>query len=130
LGLHTLKSPTRFREDPIFDVKLETDVSDIRGVMAETFGWLAKHFDTSRVAAVGHRVVHGGESYAGPVRIDDATIEALDKLTMLAPLHQPQALRLIRAIRELRPDLPQSASFDTAFHRTNTDYPTNISPES
>ena len=103
------------------DVKLETDVSDIRGVMAETFGWLAKHFDMSRVAAVGHRVVHGGESYAGPVRIDDATIEALEKLTMLAPLHQPQSLRLIRAIRELRPDLPQSASFDTAFHRTNAE---------
>ena len=103
------------------DVKLETNVSDIRGVMAETFGWLAKHFDMSRVAAVGHRVVHGGESYAGPVRIDDATIEALEKLTMLAPLHQPQSLRLIRAIRELRPDLPQSASFDTAFHRTNAE---------
>jgi acetate kinase len=103
------------------DVKLETDVSDIRGVMAATFGWLAKHFDMSRVAAGGHRVVHGGESYAGPVRIDDATIEALEKLTMLAPLHQPQSLRLIRAIRELRPDLPQSASFDTAFHRTNAE---------
>ena len=102
-----------------FDVKLETDVSDIRGVMAETFGWLAKHFDTSRVAGVGHRVVHGGDFFAGPVRIDESTIKAIDKLTLLAPLHQPHSLRLIRAIRELRPDLPQSASFDTAFHRTN-----------
>ena len=54
-----------------FDVKLETDVSDIRGVMAETFGRLAKHFDTSRVAGVGHRVVHGGDFFAGPARIDD-----------------------------------------------------------
>ena len=95
-------APPSFRltEGPTtFDVKLKTDVADIRGVMAETFGWLAKHFDTSRVAAVGHRVVHGGDSYGGPIRIDDATIEALDKLTMLAPLHQPESLRLIRAIR-------------------------------
>ena len=46
-------------------------------------------------------------------------LKAIDKLTLLAPLHQPHSLRLIRAIRELRPDLPQSASFDTAFHRTN-----------
>ena len=72
-----------------FDVKLETDVSDIRGVMAETFGWLAKHFDTSRVAGVGHRVVHGGDFFAGPARIDESTIKAIDKLTLLAPLHQP-----------------------------------------
>ena len=47
-----------------------------------------------------------GNFFAGLVRIDDATIEAIDKLTLLAPLHQPHSLRLIRAIRELRPDLP------------------------
>ena len=116
------KNPPSFRVTEgatTFDVNLKTDVSDIRGVIAETFTRLANHFDTSRVAGVGHRVVHGGNSFAGPVRIDDATIEAIDKLTLLAPLHQPHSLRLIRAIRELRPDLPQSASFDTAFHRTN-----------
>jgi len=104
-----------------FNVNLETDVSDIRGVIAETFSRLANHFDTSHVVAAGHRVVHGGDSFAAPARIDDATIDAIDKLTLLAPLHQPHSLRLIRAIRELRPDLPQSASFDTAFHRTNSE---------
>ncbi|MGD5575237.1 acetate kinase, partial [Xanthomonas citri pv. citri] len=53
--------------------------------------------------------------------MDDPTIETIDKLTMLAPLHQSQSLRLIRAIRHLRPDLVQAASFDTAFHRTNAE---------
>lgn len=89
--------------------------------MAETFGWLGKHFDMGRLTTIGHRVVHCGDTFAGPVRIDDPTIETIDKLTMLAPLHQPQSLRLIRAIKHLRPELVQAASFDTAFHRTNAE---------
>lgn len=117
------RKPLSFRvtEGPVtFEVDLKAEASDdLREVMAETFGWLGKHFDMSRLTTVGHRVVHGGDTFAGPVRIDDAAIEAIDTLTMLAPLHQPQSLRLIRAIRHLRPDLAQSASFDTAFHRTN-----------
>jgi len=68
--------------------------------------------------AAGHRVVHGGLQHRGPVRIDDATLAALDALTPLAPLHQPHSLRLIRALRRLRPALVQTASFDTAFHLT------------
>lgn len=121
-----------FRKDPptlhvvkgteISETVLKATASDdLREVIAETFGWLAQHFDMSRVSAVGHRVVHGGDLFAGPVRIDDASIEEIDGLTSLAPLHQPQCLRLIRAIRHLKPDLPQTASFDTAFHRTNPD---------
>lgn len=70
-----------------FQVNLNPDPSKTPDIMAETFGWLAKHFDLNRVTVVGHRVVHGGNSFAGPVRIDDPTIEALDKLTILAPLH-------------------------------------------
>jgi acetate kinase len=73
----------------------------------------------ARVGLVGHRVVHGGDRFAGPIRLDDAAIEAIEALTMLAPLHQPHSLRVIKAIRHLRPDLLQTASFDTAFHRTN-----------
>jgi acetate kinase len=72
-------------------------------------------------AAVAHRVVHGGNSFAGPVRIDDAVIDALEALTVLAPLHQPQALRLVRAMRALAPGIVQVASFDTAFHRSMPD---------
>jgi acetate kinase len=62
--------------------------------------------------------VHGGLDFAGPVRITPEVIEALQALSPLAPLHQPHNLAPIRAIAEMRPDLPQIACFDTAFHRT------------
>lgn len=68
--------------------------------------------------AAAHRVVHGGQRHHGPVRVDDATLAALDALTPLAPLHQPHSLRPIRALQRLRPGLVQTASFDTAFHQT------------
>ncbi|MCT7668098.1 acetate/propionate family kinase [Shinella kummerowiae] len=93
--------------------------ADLRGVLSETVAVLGRHFDLGEVAAVGHRVVHGGDRFAGPVRLDGDSIAAIDALTVLAPLHQPQSLRLIRAIGNVLPDLPQVASFDTAFHRTN-----------
>jgi acetate kinase len=65
-----------------------------------------------------HRVVHGGTRFRGAVCIDDAVLAELEALTPLAPLHQPHCLRLVRAMGRLRPDLPQTASFDTAFHHT------------
>jgi acetate kinase len=67
--------------------------------------------------AVGHRVVHGGPVYEAPVMVDDAVIEALERYIPLAPLHQPENLRAIRALRAHAPHLPQVACFDTAFHR-------------
>ncbi|WP_214364414.1 acetate/propionate family kinase [Pseudonocardia sp. H11422] len=67
------------------------------------------------VDAVGHRVVHGGPRHRGPARIDDALVDELEKLTDLAPLHQPRALAGIRAVSRLLPDIPAVASFDTAF---------------
>jgi acetate kinase len=68
--------------------------------------------------AVGHRVVHGGTTFSTAVVIDDDTLAALDALTELAPLHQPAALDLIRAVRRLRPALPAVACLDTGFHAT------------
>jgi acetate kinase len=67
--------------------------------------------------AVGHRVVHGGPVYEAPVMVDDAVIAALERYIPLAPLHQPENLRAIRALRAHSPLLPQVACFDTAFHR-------------
>src|SRR3546814_9361162 len=55
------------------------------------------------------------------VLIDDHAMEQMESLVPLAPLHQPQALHLVHAIRRLRPEVRQTASFDTAFHRTNTE---------
>ena len=94
---------------------------DLHDVLDETLGWFATHFPLDDLVSVGHRVVHGGDRFTGPVAIEDDTLAAIAALVPLAPLHQPQSLRLIRAIRHLRPQLIQSASFDTAFHRTQTD---------
>ena len=71
-----------------------------------------------KIAAVGHRVVHGGMHFAAPVRVDDAVLAELDTLVPLAPLHQPHNLAPIRTIAAHAPHLPQVACFDTAFHRT------------
>jgi acetate kinase len=70
------------------------------------------------VLGVGHRVVHGGTEFAGPVRIDQAVMASLKKLVPLAPLHQPHNLAPIEAIAANQPELPQVACFDTAFHRS------------
>jgi acetate kinase len=68
-------------------------------------------------AAIGHRVVHGGLEFAEPELIDDAVVDKLDRLVPLAPLHQPHNVAVIKAVRQMRPDVPQVACFDTAFHR-------------
>lgn len=73
---------------------------------------------THNVIGVGHRVVHGGRDFSAPVKIDDKTLEQLEALTPLAPLHQPHNLAPAKLIRKQFPDLPQVACFDTAFHRT------------
>jgi len=70
------------------------------------------------VDAAGHRVVHGGSVFNQPVVLDDTVDESLGMLTDLAPLHNPRGLAAIAALRELRPDLPQVACFDTSFHAT------------
>ncbi len=69
------------------------------------------------LCAAGHRVVHGGAEFAAPVRIDETVLTRLEALAPLAPLHQPHNLAGIRALLRLRPELPQIACFDTAFHR-------------
>jgi acetate kinase len=74
--------------------------------------------DLAGLAAVGHRVVHGGLRFTEPALIDDEVVAAVESLVPLAPLHNPPNLAGITATRALLPDLPQVAVFDTAFHRT------------
>jgi acetate kinase len=74
--------------------------------------------DAGPCDAVGHRVVHGGTRFREPAVVDDATLAALEDLTALAPLHQPIAVELIRAVQRVLPDTPAVACFDTAFHAT------------
>jgi acetate kinase len=68
------------------------------------------------LAAVGHRIVHGGTRYRTAVRLDDEVEASLAALTDLAPLHQPKSLAALAAVKAVRPDLPAVACFDTAFH--------------
>jgi acetate kinase len=67
--------------------------------------------------AIGHRVVHGGPDYSEPVAVDDSLLARLDTFSPLAPLHQPNNLAPIRAVRQRQPHVLQVACFDTAFHR-------------
>lgn len=71
-----------------------------------------------RLVAVAHRVVHGGERYVRPVRVDAQVLSDLRSYIPLAPLHQPFALEAIGILLAQDPDLPQIACFDTAFHHT------------
>ncbi len=104
------------------DIPLTAVVTDdLHEVIDETLSWLGTHFSVSALAGIGHRVVHGGDRFAGPEAISGNTLDMIETLVPLAPLHQPQSIRLIRAIRHLRPALPQIASFDTAFHRSQSD---------
>jgi acetate kinase len=85
-------------------------------------------FDIGRLAEVlrgweepdviGHRIVHGGTLFTGPVQIDDTVCTRLRDLTALAPLHQPKSLAALDAVTALLPDVVATASFDTAFHTT------------
>ena len=74
--------------------------------------------DRHDIAAVGHRVVHGGSRYTSATVITDAVEQGIDELSSLAPLHNPANLQGIRAARAALPDVPQVAVFDTAFHHT------------
>lgn len=72
----------------------------------------------SRMLGVGHRVVHGGERHVQPVRVDPEVLAYLERLTPMAPLHQPHDLGAIRELMAAQPGLLQVACFDTEFHRT------------
>ncbi|MGH8736480.1 MAG: acetate/propionate family kinase [Burkholderiales bacterium] len=82
--------------------------------------WIEQRMDGRRLAAVGHRVVHGGTRYVAPVLVDAQVLAQLEALVPLAPLHQPHNLAAIRRLAALRPGLAQVACFDTAFHRGQT----------
>jgi acetate kinase len=92
------------------------------GAFRVIHNWLvAHHAGEHELAAIGHRVVHGGMAHDRPVKLDASIIAELEALVPLAPLHQPHALAAIRAAAAAAPGLPQIACFDTAFHRTQTE---------
>ena len=87
---------------------LDALLSDAHGVIRSV----------SEIDAVGHRVVHGGEEFAGSVFIDGAVMGALEKCIPLAPLHNPANITGIKACQSVMPGVPMVGVFDTAFHQT------------
>lgn len=98
----------------------QKDAADAAGghLFTEVLGFIEDRFGDHRLRAIGHRIVHGGPDYSGPVELTDDVYAKLEALTPLAPLHQPRCLAPIRTIRTIKPDLTQIACFDTAFHHT------------
>jgi acetate kinase len=92
--------------------------AEFGAMLGALLAWAERHVQPDALAAVGHRVVHGGRDLTAPVRLTAEILQQLDALTPLAPLHQPHSLAPIRTLMTLRPNLPQVACFDTAFHRT------------
>lgn len=78
--------------------------------------------DLSAISVVGHRVVHGGEKFQNSVVVDDAVLEEIESLSVLAPLHNPVNAEGIREARRVFPAVPHVAVFDTAFHSTLPSY--------
>jgi acetate kinase len=88
-----------------------------RAAMQMLGEWIGEFLRGGPVSAVGHRVVHGGAAFTGPVVIDPAVLDRLNDLIPLAPLHQPHNLKAIEAVAIAYPGVPQVACFDTSFHR-------------
>ncbi|TCU78392.1 acetate kinase [Bradyrhizobium sp. R2.2-H] len=94
------------------------DAPDAAGghLFADVLGFIKDRFGERSLRAVGHRIVHGGPDYSGPVVLTDDITAKLEALTPLAPLHQPRCLAPVRTLAAIRPKLTQIACFDTAFH--------------
>jgi len=90
---------------------------DHQGAMGAILGWLRREGFDKSIAAVGHRVVHGGPDLVEPMLINGEALAKLKRLIPLAPLHQPHNIAGIEAAMKAFPSIPQVACFDTAFHR-------------
>lgn len=92
--------------------------SDHEQSMSALLDWGLNSGAARKFGAIGHRVLHGGSVYEGPVRVDDEVFRQLEELDPLGPLHQPHNLLGIKILAGLLPEIPQVACFDTAFHCT------------
>jgi acetate kinase len=95
---------------------LSSEVNNVPAALDKVVSFLRDHIG-QLPTAIGHRVVHGGPNFSEPTVISEAVLKRLDKFAPLAPLHQPNNLAPIRAVRERQPQLLQVVCFDTAFHR-------------
>lgn len=103
-------------EKKTVNVDLPTHNEALREVFALLLNGAIKNLD--EIAAVGHRVVHGGEIFKESTLVTDKVIEQIDELSTLAPLHNPAAVLGLKAVKAALPNVPQVTVFDTAFHQT------------
>jgi acetate kinase len=96
----------------------QTQPSSPSEVLPLILPWAREWLGQQPLAALGHRVVHGGPHHSKPARVTPELLSELEALVPLAPLHEPHNLAPIRMVMQLNPELPQIACFDTAFHRT------------
>jgi acetate kinase len=92
------------------------NVPDHAAAVAVLMDWMQKLSGRGALAAIGHRVVHGGPKYYKPQRITGEMLEELRRLSPFDPDHMPEEILLTEAFQHRFPDLPQVACFDTAFH--------------
>jgi acetate kinase len=114
-----LRAETRDGTSLIDKTYTAQEIPDVATAMEAGGGWL-RETQKVELAAVGHRVVHGGPQYDRPVVINKEVLTRLEGLSALAPLHQPNNLAPIRRLMQRQPELIQVACFDTAFHRGHT----------
>lgn len=86
--------------------------------MSALLDWALTTGTSRHIAAIGHRILHGGNLYKAPVLVTEHVLKQLDTLDPLGPLHQPHNLAAVRILAELMPEIPQVACFDTSFHST------------
>lgn len=110
-----VKSPSG---EDLFETHRETSDADSGHLFGDVLGFVEDRFGDHRLRGAGHRIVHGGADYSGPVELTDAVYARLEALSPLAPLHQPRCLEPVRTIAAIKPDLTQIACFDTAFHHS------------
>lgn len=102
--------------EDLFETRREASDADSGHLFADVLGFIEDHFGKGSLGAVGHRVVHGGPDYSGPVELTEEVTAKLEALTPLAPLHQPRCLAPVHTLKAVQPALTQIACFDTAFH--------------
>ncbi|WP_439405549.1 acetate/propionate family kinase [Bradyrhizobium sp. DASA03076] len=106
--------------EALFETQREASDADGGHLFADVLAFVEDRFGDHRLRAVGHRIVHGGPEYSGPVELTDEVYAKLEALTPLAPLHQPRCLAPVHPVRMIRPALTQIACFDTVFHHGMT----------
>ena len=123
-GIATTKSHTKLEA---FNIEKKSDISvanhhEALDILFDLFKKYNILVNIKDLGAVGHRVVHGGNTFSKPVRIDDGVIQSIKSLIPLAPLHNPANLEGIEILYRQYPELAQVAVFDTAFHQSMPEY--------